>query len=103
MEENSREIRRKMRNQILGCYWAVNAESLENKGIPRFSFRFESTSAHQRRIIRTTFLSRVNGSDLLLLSPMRNHKETAVIHTKDSRHFAYIKVKRAYNLIRFSK
>ena len=36
-----------MRNQILGCYWAENAESLENKGIPRFSFRFESTSAHQ--------------------------------------------------------
>ena len=27
---------------------------------------------------------------------MRNHKETAVIHTKDSRHFAYIKVKCAY-------
>ena len=28
MEENSREIRRKMRNQILGCYWVVNAEAL---------------------------------------------------------------------------
>ena len=27
-EENSRIIRRKMRNQILGCYWVVNAESL---------------------------------------------------------------------------
>ena len=54
MEENSREIRRKMRNQNLGCYWVVNAESLENKGVLRFSFRFESTSAHQRRIIRTT-------------------------------------------------
>ena len=25
---------------------AENAESLENKGIPRFSFRFESTSAY---------------------------------------------------------
>ena len=42
-------------------------------------------------------------TDLLLLSPMRNHKETAVIPIKDSRHFAYVKVKRAYNLIRFSK
>jgi len=36
-----------MNNPILGCWWVVNAESLENKGIPRFSFRFESTSAHQ--------------------------------------------------------
>ena len=50
MEENSREKRRKMHNPILGCYWAENAEILENKGIPRFSFRFESTSAHQNRI-----------------------------------------------------
>ena len=47
MEENSRKIRQKIRNQILGCYWAENAEILENKGIPRFSFRLESTSAHQ--------------------------------------------------------
>ena len=28
MEENTRENRRKMRNQILGCYWVVNAENL---------------------------------------------------------------------------
>ena len=38
-----------MRNQILGCYWVVNAEGLENKGIERFSFRCESTSAHQKK------------------------------------------------------
>jgi hypothetical protein len=50
MEENSRVKRRKMQHPILGCYWAENAESLENKGIERFSFRFESTSAHQNRI-----------------------------------------------------
>ncbi len=42
MEENSRVKRRKMQYPILGCYWAENAESLENKGIERFSFRFES-------------------------------------------------------------
>ena len=47
MEENSRVKRRKMQYPILGRYWAENAEILENKGIPRFSFRFESTSAHQ--------------------------------------------------------
>ena len=46
MEENSRVKRRKMQYPILGRYWAENAESLENKGIPRFSFRFESTSAY---------------------------------------------------------
>ena len=28
MEENSQVFRRKMRNQILGCYWVENAESL---------------------------------------------------------------------------
>ena len=39
-------------------------------------------------------------TDLLFLSPIRNHKETAVIHIKDSRHFAYIKVKIFYQLER---
>ena len=37
-----------MNNPILGCWWVVNAESLENKGIPRFSFRFESLSPRQK-------------------------------------------------------
>ena len=39
-----------MNNSTLGCWWVVIANSLENKGSPRFSFRFESTSAHQNRI-----------------------------------------------------
>lgn len=46
MEENSRVKRRKMQYPILGRYWAENAEILENKGIPRLSFRFESTSVY---------------------------------------------------------
>ena len=31
-----------MNNSTLGCWWVVIAKILENKGIPRFSFRFES-------------------------------------------------------------
>ena len=38
-----------MNNSTLGCWWVVIAKSLENKGIPRFSFRFESLSPRQRR------------------------------------------------------
>ena len=44
--------------------WRKVAKSLINKGDLERAFRFESTSAHQRRIIRTTFLLRVSGSDL---------------------------------------
>ena len=40
-----------MNNSTLGCWWVVIAKSLENKGIPRFSFRFESTSAHHKKDI----------------------------------------------------
>ena len=37
-----------MNNSTLGCWWVVIAKSLENKGIPRFSFRFESLSPRQK-------------------------------------------------------
>ena len=43
-----------MNNSTLGCWWVVNAESLENKGIPRFSFRFESTSVKNTNYKRET-------------------------------------------------
>ena len=48
MEENSRVKRRKCSTE----FWVVigwkTLKALKNKGIPRFSFRFESTSAHQK-------------------------------------------------------
>ena len=43
-----------MNNSTLGCWWVVIAKSLENKGIPRFSFRFESTSVYNIIILSRT-------------------------------------------------
>lgn len=66
-------MKRFQRKHILGCWLTVNAESLENKGIPRFSFRFESTSAqHKKDIpIGVSFLFVVKGCNESRLSVRR--------------------------------